>query len=314
MVRVRQTALIALLMVIGFQSVSGDLQVNATDNASISVSIASQTWVNIDPEIMSWVDVDPGSVGDNDTEANHYYAIQVENIGSINITNLWFNTSYPSTRPYGTGVASNYNAGNFVVLSRETGGYFFANKLEYNETRTLSYLVDPSGRMPPDGSTYKYGRFRNVTKEYFWFVEPNANDQCNATGVNFWIGGTPHTREDTGSNDFSSCSGTLTNPGSGCGTGTLTQDSNHPDWAYADVSVHGMNYTVAVYSDCTKVFFSHWNKDAPGGELGSYTSYFNTAPINPGDSIIARVKVFVPYGVPMGTVSQGIITAVVNDA
>jgi len=312
-----KVAVLVALLVMAAQTVSA-LQVDDNESATLDITIAAQTWVNIDPEALSWTGVNPGDVGGSTEEANNYYAIQIENIGSNNISHVWFNASNPTTRPFATGSPTNYNAGNFVVLSNETGpeNYYFINRLEFNESKTLVYLTDPGGTMPPDSSTYYYGRIRNASKEWFWFVQPTGvPSECNGTGVNFWIGGTPHTREATGSVDFSSCGGTLDSPGSGCGTGTLTKDDDANNWAYADISLGGQKYTIAVYRTCEKVMVSHWNKDAPGAdETGTNAAYFYEGTLTPGNSVAARIKVFVPYGVAVGSVTQGTINVVVNDA
>jgi len=311
MKRVRQIVLSILVLFIIIQNVAA-LNIGDTENLSVGIAIGSPTWVNIDPEALSWTGMNPGDIGDNNSEDNRHYAIQIENIGSYNITHVWLNTSVPSSRPFATGQVGSYDAGNMVVISKLNENlFYFPNRLEFNETRDLSYVTDPEGNIPVDTTKYKYGRFRNTTKEYFWIV--NSSGECNVTGTEFYIGGTPHTRQDTGSVNFNGCSGTLTNPGSGCGAGTLTQDPNHPKWGYADISIHGSQYTAAVYYTCDRVMFSHWNKDAPGAEAGSYAQYFYSGFLPPGDSIAAKIKVYLPYGIPHGTLNQGTLTVLVND-
>ena len=72
--------------------------------------------------------------------------------------------------------------------------------------------MDPGGNRPPDAGTYHYGRFRNASSEWFWFVDKTGSgdtDECNETGTTFYIGDNAHTRTSTGSVDFSACAGAL---------------------------------------------------------------------------------------------------------
>jgi len=312
--RVRLIVLSLVLLALAMQTVSG-LQINDNESATIGVTVASQTWVDVNPAALSWTGINPGGTGGQSEEAGGFYAIQIENVGSENLTHVWFNTSVPSSRPFGTGLASNYDAGNFIVIAREGNGTFlFPNRLEFNESKTLVYLKDPGGSMPPDDSSYKYGRFRNASKEYFWFAEPDTSGDCNSSSATFYMGRIPHTKEQTGTVDFSSCSGTLVQEGgTGCGSGSLTQSTTDPEWGYVDVSVNGSDYTVAVSQDCSRVYFTSWNKDGVGAEDGSAAKYFSASTLMPGESLIAEMKVYVPYGVAVGSVSQGLLNVVVNN-
>jgi len=284
------------------------LQVNDTDTAAVSVELASKTMVDVNPAELTWTGLNPGSEGTSSDEANGYFAIQIENIGSHNITHIWFNVSNPSSRPFATGTNASYDAGNFVVLAREgSSNYYFPNRLEFNESRSLVYLKDPEGDMPPDD--WHYGRFRNTSYEYFWMAQKGAT--CAAS--TFYIGDVPHTESQTGKTDFSSATGRT----------QVTLSDAEDGWCYGDIG--GSNpfsgvYTIYVKNDTfDQVYFAHWNKDLHGGS-GSNVAYFWDAtsdpgiPLVPGNSTAANIRVWVPYGVYEGFSNQGTLTVIVNDA
>ncbi len=338
------TGLLAGLLMAGMASaLGGNLTINDSENANVSVTVNTNTMVDITPAVFSWTNVDPGGVGDNNSEANNYYALQVENIGSHNITHVWFNATYPTSSPFGVGSTANTNTGNYVVLSKPTQNntlinnrtlfhqtlnstYRFINRAEYNNTRGLVYVTDPEGNLPTDNSRFWYGRFRNASTEYFWMV--NITDG-SCENNEFFIGDAPHTKTTTGSVDFSTCAaglsnGPVANPGvSDCRWGTFTNNSivggasAGTTYGYAEVNVSGEHYCVVI-ANCSRLFFSRWNRDFPFNLCNSpYSEYaWNSTtdgPLTPGDSFVMGIKVRVPYGIYEGTSNQGYITAIVND-
>jgi hypothetical protein len=329
MVRIQMlllAATLALLAIVSMQTVSaGSMPVNDSQEANVDVNIARRTWINIDPSDMFWDGVEPGTAGDSTEETHGYYAIQIENIGSINITYIWFNATYERVRPFVTGAPLAYDAGNFVAIAREGSEQFqFPNRVDFNESRSLVYLRDPAGNLPPDAGVYHYGRFRNTSKEYFWFVDKVGSaptDYCNETGTAFYLGDAPHSRDTSGSVDFSGCSGNLVStPGTAvdsCRLGTLGNDPDNKGWGWADVRVGDENYTVAVNYQCNVTMWSRWNIDAPGGRLGRGTDTFWNGTLHrnftPGNSTIAEIKVHVPYGVASGNVTTGLLRVLAND-
>ena len=281
--------------------------------------VATKTAADINPASFTWIGIDPGSVGGPTEEVNDYFAIQIENIGSHNITHIWFNSTYPASRPFATGTNSTYDAGNFVVLAREgTTAFYFPNRLEFNESRSIVYLRDPSGNLPPS-SSYSYGRFRNTSYEYFWMVSRGSN--CD--GQTFYIGESPHTELQTGTTNFQ---GAGTSDDGVCVV-ELQASSAKPGWCYSDLpdsqtdpDCSKFNYAVYVKNETyDQVFFVHWNKD--WGE-GTNVEYFWSAdtgdypgfPLVPGNSTVAQIRVFVPYGVYEGYVKQGVLTVLVTGA
>jgi len=286
--------------------------ITRTDTINISVTVAEKTMIDISPNVLVWTNIPPG------TESNATYfdetasgtvveeAIQIENIGSTNISYIWFNTSFPSESPFGKGNILLYDPGNFVVISRNNdSGFFFVNRVEYNES-TVIYLNVPKG--------YAHGRFRSANKEWFWAV--NVSDG-NCSDSDFRIGKLPHNQTQLGTVDLTTCDVGLTALGPNeCRSGTLTPTSDGK-WGYADIYIgpnsNYENYTVAVEANCSKaefqVWFYHWNMDAPGAQEGAtHPEYFKTTPLVPGEKTIAYVKIRVPYGTMAGTLPQGKLT------
>ncbi len=321
---------VLLMLCLGFagnvSAWGGNLTVNATDNASIDVTVSSKTMVDISPNRLSYT-VDPGAtcgrnISDNCNETiSNFYAVQIENIGSHNISYVWFNATYPGTRPFGSGTNNTADAGNFVMLSSDenTEDFKFVNRVEYNETKALVYVTDPAGNMPPDSGSYMYGRFRNNTNEYFWMVEPDAvSGECNNSGATLYVGDAAHTKAFTGSVDFQACAAGLTsgpaaNPDEhDCRTGALAVND---EWGYADVNVSGDHYCVAVNRTCGMVVFSKWNRDYPFN-LCSYSKYSWNATADgylvPGNSFAKMIGISVPYGIYEGHVKNGLLTVIVS--
>lgn len=284
----------------------GNLTVNDSDSATVTVNISSKIMVDVTPATFSWSAVDPGSVAGSAKEASGYSAIQIENIGSANITHIWFNATYPASRPFGTGNPSIQNAGNFVVLSRRSTNtsYWAINLLEYNETQVLYYIKDVAGNMPPNQAAYRYGRYHNASSEYFWMI--NKVSACN-TGATIYIGKVAHTKTVSGSTNF--------NEPANYDAFALT-DVGDATYGYADIIAGPLSgLCAAVSADCNRVFFSKWNADAPFHRCTNANYAWTTTDGNlvPGDSFAMGIQTYIPYGTIAGT-STGTITAIVNAA
>jgi len=305
----------ALIVFSIIQTASAD--VNKTDKLDIFVTISNLTMVDINPANLTWGNIPPG------TESNSTYAaagnkeaIQIENIGSTNITNIWFNTSQPDVMPFGSGDINNYDPGNFIIIKRNTSSnWYFVDRKEYNESE-LIYLSLPGG----GGSGVAgmaHGRLRSADSEYFWVM--NVSDgSCNDT--RFWIGNDPHSQSQTGTVDFTACGDPLTGAGTAgdCRTGTFTPILGGT-YGVLNLSLDSSaseNYTVITPGVCAgnnvSVRFWHWNKDAPGatGGSNSFQEYFHVGALTPGEHIIANVKIRVPYGTMAGTLPTGSLTVI----
>jgi len=304
-----------LLAFAGFASAQAGPVANDSEDAVVSVWISSVTWVNIDPDSLSYSGLTPGMETTASLEVSKYWAIEIENIGSQNITKLWANTTFETTRPWGSGDPTRYNAGNFILLTANStdSNLYFVNRVEYNESDVLVYLKDPEGDMPVTG--WVPGRFRNSSNEYFWMVQNPATlgRGCNES-TSIRIGTVPHTRTQTGTVDFQA--GPTTNVGLTTGTAPTANE-----WAIGSVTAGAApGYCVAVKYDCSQVWFYHWNMDAPGATNAACTQakYLNTATsrsvgsLAPGAYFASNVTLRIPYGVAQGNIT-GVLTIMASD-
>ncbi|MEA3255714.1 MAG: hypothetical protein U9Q22_07775 [Candidatus Altiarchaeota archaeon] len=300
---------LGILLVLCLVNTSSAGLVNSTNTMTIQVEVAEKTLVAIHPNSLSWTGTDAQNPG---TDVNITKAIQIENIGSTNITKVWLNTTYPGDSPFGSGDPLEYNAGNFVVIRRNESGslFYYANRMEYNESE-LIYLTLASG-------VDTHGRFRNGNREYFWALKEDESGSTNCTNGTFYMGTNPHNESEDGTTTLTSCEAlTETNANASCRYGALTEISGTP-WNYADVIVDNCsgtcwNYTIAVHASCDRVLFYHWNMDAPGALSGaSYPTYLRNTTLCPGANFIANVGIRVPYGTAAGTMTAGTLTITVQ--
>ena len=314
----RLAVVLALVAVaLGTLSLNGPTPVhaantNVTDSANISVLVAALTLVDVTPNRLVFNasgGLNPGSVGTGsdlyNTNREKPGSIQIENIGSTNITHIWMNTTYESSNPFGQGNANNYDAANFVVVSRENAGsYYFVNRVEYNETRSLVYVNVPNG--------WRYGRIRNTTYEYFWAVQNQSNqNNCNTTTVR--IGINYHSQSVEGSTNFDPSEGATA--GTDYNEFTLTDAGSSEYVGYANINAGPWNgYCIAVWNCGEKLMLYKYNIDAPGGTACTNADYFwdnaTDGNLHPGNSTVADLRVRIPYGVMMGTVKEGTLTVI----
>ena len=304
---------IAVLLAIAIITVNSVDTVNAAfeanDTVTISINISQIAMVDINPSNLSYQGIGPGDVGDNNTEViGNYSGIWVENIGSVNLTKMWFNTTSPSTMPFGTGNPNNYDAANMIVIYNDTTGNFsFVNRVEFPENDSMYITTTNAISASQTGQGYLFGRFRNASNEYFFEFEPYAVTNCsNGT---LWISDTAKTITSTGDTDLTD--------------NTALTVYQHPtlDFGITEVQVgDGPHYCVAIPGNCGYVMFHRWNADAPGAGTsycsntnGGYYINSTTSPIFPGQVEQAYVKVYVPLGTPYGPLKQGTLTVFVQE-
>ncbi len=286
---------VLVLAFLGFSFYSNVYAVTKTDVVTISVNVSQLTLVDINPANLTWgagsTTLNPGSVGTSAEEQNGYEQIWIENIGSTNITSIWFNNSYESSLPFGTGDTAKYDPANMVTISNGTSPYQFVNRVEYNESDTM-YLTMPA-------NWEGFGRLRNATQEWFWALVPGAANDCSAVGSQIFISSSPKTQSSTGDTDLTDGATTLNSVGTE---------------GIVNVTIGGEHYCVVVPQNCGYVKFVKWNAD----EIGKHSSCNNDPYLNggylingtanalvPGAVTSAYVHVHVPYGVPYGVLGTG---------
>ncbi len=312
----------ALFLFAIFLSVAGHSE-TATDNATVDINIAGQTWIDITPEQMTWSGVDPASVGDCDNTKNYCfdssgdprYGVEIENIGSRNITHIWLNTTYESSNPYASGNNLAYDAANFVAVATgsSTGpasrvDYYFVNRVEYNQSKWPIYLSLPAG-------TASQGRFRDANYEWFWALVPDSSThKCNDTNAQLYFSDTSatvsiHNESQTGDTDLTDdASNAITAGPMGLQERTFTTPEGD------------MNYTVLIDPDCKYVVFDHWNPDFIGNTFTtnpSYTKYVwnetTQGNFTPGNLTEIYVQARISYGVAQGNLKQGFLTVIAEN-
>lgn len=205
----KSTALLGVLVLVLGMTFSGSAQ--ATDNSTVTVNVGTQTAIDISPSALNFGTIEPGTEVNETTSGFTHF--EVENIGSNNITNVWANTSTPTTDPFGTGFASNYDVGNFIQIQPDNeiagvasdNSFTYVNRKEYNESNDLSYITTPEGT----NQEWRYGRFRVGEQEFFWAVNTTTTGACETGDTDsddLRVGVQPHNQTATGSVDFTTAS------------------------------------------------------------------------------------------------------------
>ena len=313
--------LLAGLTVLGMVG-QASAQVQNDTEADIDVQISEKTAIDISPENLDFGNLAPGETATEATGDNGvtYSALEVENAGSSNISQLYFNTSAPDTNPFGTGVASNYDVGNWIQIApQETempgipdaSNHVFVSRVDFNESNDLSYVNVPDN--------FNYGRFRVGNEEYFWAVDASgtsgtAGGCATGTGT-FRVGNTAHARDTTGTVDLSSTGGDV--------TGYEVSDVNGNYGGVASVDVGSRTYDVLVNceGDSTKTVRTRYNPEPLGVDVSGLSgvadyildSTNGGEAMFPGEHFTTNVSLNVPRGVAAtGGSETGTLTVVAS--
>lgn len=269
------------------------------DSITVDVSVQSATTIVIHPTSLTWTNVNPGSAGG-------WTSIDVKNRGSTNVTKLYAyvdTLTDETSNPTGSSDPSKYAAGGVITLRKNETGvttheHYFVGRLEWNYTDRIELSTFPAG-------TVAWGWFRNTTSEYVWSIKNgtaiSGAGGCNSTGTSLRIEsdndvGTPTTRDTAGGN---SVAGTL--------------DATKPEWGIFSFSSGPLNgYCVAAYRDCTKLYIYKYDYRSTGNT--QFDSCTNLATLNttrwigPSELQTINVDVWVPYGIPAGSLTQATLT------
>ncbi len=313
----KEYVILSILLIAGIYYASAAPTVFNTTPILINVTIQQVTWIDTFPDKFEWYNMQPGQ---NGTEKD----LTIENIGSTNITYIWFNVTQPTSNPFGSGLPGAYDPANWIVLRRTNMNStvdepYFVDMISYAND---SQMGDRPAYFTLDTSVWKrWGRWRIANHEFFWALKPNGNDLCNESGAQLRISRIVHNETSTSSIDF-------VNGVEGTDFVTINITTLN-EWGYTNLTsfnsqdnvfTTGLDYCIAVYGDCSKVRFYKWNADAPGATasgspwapLCPHFKYFANAsdPLTPGQVRNAVVNVMVPYGVAYGQVKTGYLTIV----
>lgn len=324
----KSTLVSVLTLAITILILAGSGLAQEQSDTDVTIEISDETIIDIQPAEFAWGtsgDLVPGSVANEDDEQNQYASVFVENLGSVDIQDVYFETSKPNIRPFGTGDTTNYDPANFVALEGEETDHLFVERRDYaleDAEGEVTFLSAPEG--------WHIGRFRNASEEYFWALEGTAD------GDRLRIGVDPRTEETTGSTNLADdCAGGANDDGPGsnddCNEYDLStdgstsvvvgqlQDGSQDDGSdeyCAIADAYGDNNRVGV--DMVK-----WNPTREGADSGGCSDVTDrvvddTNPLVPGEFINIGINSYVPYGVPSGTLDGGedggILTVYANSA
>ncbi len=291
--------LAASLAFLGGERTAQAYNVNTTSTASVTVTIGQKTIVDVTPQTLNYGTNDPGTVVYNYTENGlNLSQIQVENLGSTNLTYIWLNVTQPTSNPFGSGLIGNYDSANWLLVKNTTQtNYAFVDRLEFNASTDIIYLNLDTG-VRGNGS---FGRFRDANREYFWMINGTLSGTCNgsAGSTNTLVVGTvTHNETQTGTIDL--VNGAVN-------VGAVSDVVGDDAWGLVDgINVGGVTYCAAVAQDCTSVRLYRWNADAPGASACTAVTQAemtinNGQTVYPGGSVIADIQLHIPYGVPQGS-------------
>ncbi|RLE10229.1 hypothetical protein DRJ04_09365, partial [Candidatus Aerophobetes bacterium] len=232
-----------------------------TDTATFDVTVSPIVMIDIQPNSTNWTAY-PG----NTTSAVDFSLV---NIGSKDIVNIYLSNTEPTSMPFGTSTATNWDAGNFLEISNDTGTtYYYANRIEFNESEWPDYLTLPD-------NTQAVGRFRIADNEYFWALV-STDSPVNCTNGTIYIGTTPHTPSDSGDTDLTD-------------NGFPLQQGNeaNQNYGFVDATIGGQGYCIVVNGTCDAVRLVKWNMGTvPYDNAGRCTNdgYVYTGTLSPGES------------------------------
>jgi len=291
---IKQTRIVLLICLLAAAVFAGVVSAGPTDTVTIDINVTQEVSIDVTPNSTAWYGVSVGSTTDA-------HVFTITNIGSVNISTIDASITNSASNPYGTGQASNFNAGDFILLnSTNNATFYYINKKDWNESKP-SYVTAPTDWTEGNASGY-FGRMRSVAndmdmgQEYFWFTNRTAaSGDCHGSAV-LLIANHPRTVTDSGDTDFTNSENyttvTLTS-----GVGEIP--SGH------DLA----GYCVSVSADCSEVTFFHFNMQLDAGGVCSSDQYvYGSSTLQSGASTEIWLEAKVPLGVSDGDVSQGTLT------
>ena len=213
--------LLTVALTVGLASMASaeDIEDQETD---VDVTVDTVTQLDVRPSSLSYEDVAPGS--EARSSQNGFEHVDIENIGSTRIREIYAQATMPTDQPFGaTEDSVLYDTGNFIQLSLETAESqgvsgladsveqasgsdeyvpHYVNRVEYFEENPPEYITvdeDAGG----DDAEQVIGRFREGDVEYFFQLsQDGAGDGTENEEMELRIGRAPHTSTQLGTVDF----------------------------------------------------------------------------------------------------------------
>jgi len=271
----------------------------ADDTVTINVNVSLSAIIEVTPDTITFNQVAPGIVTFPTSKG-----FTITNVGSTNFTQIYvsldvWQTGEEDSSPLGTGVASDYYAGGFVVIKNETdlaGGagtnnWRFAGRQEWNLTKLPTYFT-------PDTWTVSWGYFGNSSRQYFWDLRNGTDGTCNQTGTSLRI-------KEWDVNGSSAAY----DLGSDIQTGSFTAASGE-EWGINTFSAGPLDgYCVATHQSCERIFIYQWDQTSNFPTCSdAWYLYNDPTKLKPNEQFDFNITVWVPKGIPAGTTSSSTLT------
>ena len=194
------------------------------EESDVDVTVSSETALDVRPSSLAYSDAEVGELESTSDEG--FAAVELENIGSESLDQIFAQSTMPSESPFGQGDENNYNTGNMLTVSTEQAGelddndelpanvetsgtdrqFHFLNRVEFEEDPAPSYIqtTDPEV-IDGDHDSVDVGRFRTGEEEYFYAIYYDESNGCVATvddESQLFVGTEAHTPTELGTFDF----------------------------------------------------------------------------------------------------------------
>lgn len=274
-------SILALLSILGMPT----LTLAALNNATVTVSISEVSQISVIPTTLTWSSINPGQSGT-------VKDLIIKNTGSLNVSNIYVYVDTlidESSRPYNSGDATDYAAGGVIAFRNDTyNKYFFAGRIEWNWTENISNMYQANVDNPA-----AWGFFKNTSYEYNWLVGNGTDGLCNDSYAQFAI------EDDVDNGTTATRTPTTTN---------INYDSGDEDYGYFSIDRTAISEScVAISADCQKIYVYKYDKRS-GFTSCSNSSYIQTENLIPGDTHTLTLNVYIPYGIPNGTLNTSTFT------
>jgi hypothetical protein len=282
----------AIIVLLALLAIPVTVSADTNSSTTIYVNVQSVSEITLSPSALSWNNAQPG-------HAAISKLLDIVNTGSLNVTNLYSfisTLSDESRRPYGTGNPTNYSAGGVIVMENNSyEKYFFAGRIEWNETKDISNMKKDNVN-----NASSWGFFRNTSYEYNWLVGQNStNGRCNETGAEFAFSDLP----DNGTEVTRTPTTTNINPDGA--------DENYGYFSVVAPRTSSPLYEscIAVSSDCTKIYIYRYD-ERNGFKTCGNARYIQVLDLAPGIVHTLNLTAYVPLGIPNGNLNTTTFTVV----